>query len=75
MRQEAASRHEAFADRAKNFKGPLKYGSTGIGTGGHLAGELYKVMTGVKAEHIPYKGSDGPARRAIPLRLRRLAAS
>jgi len=28
--------------------------------GGHLAGELYKLMTGVKAEHIPYKGS-GPA--------------
>jgi tripartite-type tricarboxylate transporter receptor subunit TctC len=28
--------------------------------GGHLAGELYKLMAGVKAEHIPYKGA-GPA--------------
>ena len=31
-----------------------------LGSGGHLAGELYKQMTGVKAEHIPYKGA-GPA--------------
>jgi tripartite-type tricarboxylate transporter receptor subunit TctC len=49
-----------FVDWTKNFKGPLNFGSAGIGTGGHLAGELYKVMTGVKAEHIPYKGA-GPA--------------
>jgi tripartite-type tricarboxylate transporter receptor subunit TctC len=49
-----------FVDWTKNFKGPLNYGSAGLGTGGHLAGELYKLMTGVKAEHIPYKGS-GPA--------------
>src|SRR6266702_950442 len=49
-----------FVDWTRNFKGPLNYGSAGIGTGGHLAGELYKMMTGVKAEHIPYKGS-GPA--------------
>src|SRR5881396_672225 len=49
-----------FIDWTKNYKGPLNFGSAGIGTGGHLAGELYKVMTGVKAEHIPYKGA-GPA--------------
>jgi tripartite-type tricarboxylate transporter receptor subunit TctC len=49
-----------FVDWTKNFKGQLNFGSAGIGTGGHLAGELYKMMTGVKAEHIPYKGS-GPA--------------
>jgi len=49
-----------FVDWTKNFKGQLNYGSAGIGTGGHLAGELYKMMTGVKAEHIPYKGT-GPA--------------
>jgi tripartite-type tricarboxylate transporter receptor subunit TctC len=49
-----------FVDWTKNFKGSLNFGSAGIGTGGHLAGELYKMMTGVKAEHIPYKGS-GPA--------------
>jgi len=49
-----------FVEWTKYFKGPLNYGSAGNGTGGHLAGELYKMMTGVKAEHIPYKGS-GPA--------------
>jgi len=49
-----------FVEWTKSYKGPLNFGSAGIGTGGHLAGELYKLMTGVKAEHIPYKGS-GPA--------------
>src|SRR2546427_8446640 len=51
---------EEFVNWTKNFVGPLNYGSAGNGSGGHLAGELYKLMTGVKAEHIPYKGS-GPA--------------
>src|SRR5262245_56532569 len=51
---------QEFVDWTKSYKGPLNFGSAGIGTGGHLAGELYKLMTGVKAEHIPYKGS-GPA--------------
>jgi tripartite-type tricarboxylate transporter receptor subunit TctC len=41
-------------------QGSLNFGSAGIGSGGHLAGELYKQMAKVKAEHIPYKGS-GPA--------------
>src|SRR6266513_5228091 len=49
-----------FIGWTKSYKGALNFGSAGIGTGGHLAGELYKVMTGVKAEHIPYKGA-GPA--------------
>jgi tripartite-type tricarboxylate transporter receptor subunit TctC len=49
-----------FVEWTKSYKGALNFGSAGIGTGGHLAGELYKQMTGVKAEHIPYKGT-GPA--------------
>lgn len=32
----------------------------GVGTGGHVAGELFKKMTGVSMTHIPYKGG-GPA--------------
>jgi len=51
---------EEFLSWTRNYAGPLNYGSAGNGSGGHLAGELYKLMTGVKAEHIPYKGS-GPA--------------
>lgn len=49
-----------FLDWTKNYKGALNFGSAGIGSGGHLSGELYKILTGVKAEHIPYKGT-GPA--------------
>ena len=49
-----------FVDWTKSFKGALNFGSAGIGSGGHLAGELYNLMAGVKAQHIPYKGT-GPA--------------
>lgn len=49
-----------FIQWTKSFQGALNFGSAGIGSGGHLAGELYKLMAGVKAEHIPYKGA-GPA--------------
>ena len=49
-----------FIDWTRNFKGALNFGSAGIGSGGHLAGELYNQMAGIKATHIPYKGS-GPA--------------
>ena len=49
-----------FIQWTRDFQGALNFGSAGIGSGGHLAGELYKLMAGVKAEHIPYKGA-GPA--------------
>jgi len=49
-----------FVEWTKARSGELNYGSAGLGSGGHLAGELYKHMTGVKAQHIPYKGT-GPA--------------
>ena len=49
-----------FIAWTKSRSGELNYGSAGLGSGGHLAGELYKHMTGVKAQHIPYKGS-GPS--------------
>jgi tripartite-type tricarboxylate transporter receptor subunit TctC len=39
---------------------PFNYGSSGNGTGGHLTGELFKEVTGVRMSHIPYKGT-GPA--------------
>jgi tripartite-type tricarboxylate transporter receptor subunit TctC len=46
-----------FIEWTKKFSGPLSFGSAGNGSGGHLAGELYKGMTGIKAQHIPYKSS------------------
>jgi tripartite-type tricarboxylate transporter receptor subunit TctC len=51
---------QEFIEWTKKQSGSLNYGSAGLGSGGHLAGELYKQMAGVKAEHIPYKGS-GPS--------------
>lgn len=51
---------QEFLQWTRTFQGSLNFGSAGIGSGGHLAGELYKLMAGVKAEHIPYKGA-GPA--------------
>lgn len=51
---------QEFVEWTKSRSGELNYGSAGIGSGGHLAGELYKHMVGVKAQHIPYKGT-GPA--------------
>lgn len=34
----------------------ITYGSQGIGASGHLSGELFQLMTGVKWVHVPYKG-------------------
>jgi len=41
---------------AKAKPGQLTYGSSGNGSGSHLSGELFKVMTGVQITHVPYKG-------------------
>ena len=49
-----------FVQWAKTTKDPVNFGSAGIGSGGHLAGELFKLMTDTKAQHIPYNGT-GPA--------------
>jgi tripartite-type tricarboxylate transporter receptor subunit TctC len=42
---------------AKKNPGKLNYASAGSGTGGHVAGELFKKMTGVDVQHVPYKGA------------------
>jgi tripartite-type tricarboxylate transporter receptor subunit TctC len=45
---------------AKANPGKVNYGSAGIGTVGHVAGEYFAIATGIKLTHIPYKGT-GPA--------------
>jgi tripartite-type tricarboxylate transporter receptor subunit TctC len=37
--------------------GKYSFASSGNGTSQHLSGELFKTMTGVDMQHIPYKGS------------------
>jgi tripartite-type tricarboxylate transporter receptor subunit TctC len=49
-----------FIAYAKSHPGKLNMASSGSGTSIHLAGELFKSMTGSFMTHIPYKGS-GPA--------------
>ena len=41
---------------AKARPGQIQYGTAGNGTPPHLTGELFKTMTGVDVQHIPYKG-------------------
>jgi tripartite-type tricarboxylate transporter receptor subunit TctC len=49
-----------FVDYAKSNPGKISVGSTGIGGPSHLAGELFKFMTGINMVHVPYRGSGGP---------------
>jgi tripartite-type tricarboxylate transporter receptor subunit TctC len=42
---------------ARARPGKLTFGSPGIGSSGHLAGEAFCMMAGVKILHIPYKGA------------------
>jgi len=45
---------------AKANPGKLNFASVGTGSPGHIAGELFKLKTGVDIVHVPYKGG-GPA--------------
>jgi tripartite-type tricarboxylate transporter receptor subunit TctC len=53
-----------FIALAKSKPGKLNYASSGPGTPYHMAGELFKAMTGTDIVHVPYKGS-GEARNAV----------
>ena len=46
-----------FIAYAKANPGKISMGSGGIGSAPHVAGELFKMMTGVQMEHIPYRGA------------------
>jgi tripartite-type tricarboxylate transporter receptor subunit TctC len=46
-----------FIAYAKANPGKINMASGGIGSGPHIAGELFKVMTGVDMRHVPYRGS------------------
>ncbi len=49
---------KALLDLARTQPGSLSYGTAGIGSGGHLAGEILKAMAGINITHISYKGGN-----------------
>lgn len=52
---------KALIALAQARPGYLTYGSTGVGSGFHLAGELFGAMAGVKLLHVPYRGGGAAA--------------
>ncbi len=58
-----ASRINSLADLAAYARanpGQVPFGSAGVGSSGHISGELFNLLAGVKMIHVPYRGS-GPA--------------
>ncbi len=55
---------EEFLALLKAKKGELNYASSGLGTPYHMAGELFKAMSGTDIVHVPHKAS-GDARSAV----------
>jgi tripartite-type tricarboxylate transporter receptor subunit TctC len=53
-----------FVKLAKDKPGSVTYGSAGILSAGHLAGELLKIRANVDMIHVPYKGG-GPAMQGM----------
>lgn len=49
-----------FIAYAKANPGKVNFASGGIGTSVHVSGELFKQMTGIQMQHVPYRGA-GPA--------------
>ena len=47
---------KALIDLAKARPKALTYASAGTGSGSHLAGELFRMQTGIEMVHVPYKG-------------------
>jgi tripartite-type tricarboxylate transporter receptor subunit TctC len=55
---------QEFIALAKSQPGQLNYASSGQGTPYHMAGELFKTMTGIDILHVPYRNS-GEARSGV----------
>jgi tripartite-type tricarboxylate transporter receptor subunit TctC len=49
-----------FVAYAKANPGTINMASPGAGTSPHMSGELFKMMTGIQMQHVPYRGA-GPA--------------
>lgn len=58
-----------FVDHCKANPDKITFGSSGIGSTLHLAGELFNKLAGVKMLHVPYRGSSPMINDLIPGRL------
>jgi tripartite-type tricarboxylate transporter receptor subunit TctC len=56
----AAKTVTEFISYAKSNPGKINMGSGGVGSTGHVAGELFNMMVGLKMAHVPYRG-EAPA--------------
>jgi tripartite-type tricarboxylate transporter receptor subunit TctC len=52
----AAGTVKELVAMAKANPGKYSFASAGNGTGGHLSGELFKILAGIDMLHVPYKG-------------------
>ena len=74
----AASRAKSVTElvtHAKSKPEGLSYGSQGVGTGGHLLGELLAKSAGVKLVHVPYRGIAPAVTDTVAARMDMLFAS
>ncbi|MDQ1081889.1 tripartite tricarboxylate transporter substrate binding protein [Pseudoroseomonas cervicalis] len=61
-RQSGIGSFEAYLQTARLAELPLVYGTPGIGSIGHVAGALLGHRTGLRFQHVPYRGSADMAR-------------
>jgi tripartite-type tricarboxylate transporter receptor subunit TctC len=54
--QFAAKNVAELIEKARKEPGKLSFASSGVGNSDHLCGELFNLMAGIQAIHVPYKG-------------------
>src|SRR5467141_730823 len=60
---------QELISRAKAEPGRLTFASSGVGNSDHLCGELFNMMAGISAIHVPYKGGAPAVQDVIPGRV------
>lgn len=58
-----------FVQLARAKPGAISWASLGIGTGGHITGELLRKRAGIEIVHVPFAGSSGAYRELLPGRI------
>ena len=64
-----------FVALSRSKPGSVEFGSTGIGSASHLAGELFNQQAGIRMVHVPYKGGAPALQDVLGERLASIFAS